>query len=170
MTASDSRLRIQRAARAIEAAVLRPVSSTRIWRLGRPGAWARTNPRCAAPQTTRICDEPTSGRTRSRVIWKRLLPRNHGRNCFGREGRVAGHRRDPDPPASTTANTGSLAPSVEESISENAADRTKAVLPGDFLASLVVTPVIGNGDFVDPAAQAGYLRRELWLEAEPVRP
>src|SRR6266581_9630737 len=67
-----------------------------------------------------------------------------------------------------TATTGSRPSSVEEAVPDDAADRRDAVLPGDLLPRIVSSPVVRDRDFVDPAAEARDLRRELGLEPEPV--
>src|SRR4051794_39597336 len=53
-------------------------------------------------------------------------------------------------------------------VAENRVNCAEAVLPGDLFAFLVGAAAVRDTDFVDPAAGAGELRRDLGLETKTV--
>ena len=114
MTSSSSRS-IAAVARAMAAAVLRPVGSARTWSSGRPGASARAcawasalnRPSTITYRSRAASKAPSSGPSSRRIVrWKRLSPSaSSGRNGLGRSGVLSGHSRVPPPPARITTYT-----------------------------------------------------------------
>ncbi len=97
---------IQLAAAAIAGAESRPSGST-IRKASAPisSNWRRTASMCASPVTTTGAMAPASPRIRSTVSWNSERAPSSGRNCLGRDGREAGHRRVPAPPQRITGMT-----------------------------------------------------------------
>ncbi len=104
--APGRRSSIQAAAAAMAGPESRPSGSTiRTASTSISWSWLLMTSRCAWPVTITGSAAPASWRMRSTVSWNSERAPSSGRNCLGRDGREAGHRRVPEPPQRITGTT-----------------------------------------------------------------
>src|SRR6478672_10897680 len=90
-------------ARAIAAAVFRPIGSSSTWTSGSWSRRIRSNRRSVITvMSFGVTGSSSPARRRLTVRWRRLSGPSRGRNGFGRSGRLNGWRRVPLPPAMMT--------------------------------------------------------------------